>query len=338
MRPLGTQSRRPAVPTAAWRAIVSRYQQPDPRRALWQIGNTFVPYILLWGLMHWSLGVSYWLTLGLAAVAAGFLLRVFIMLHDCGHRSFFKSGRHNDLLGFVCGVLTFTPYHYWRHTHAIHHATAGNLDRRGVGDIWTMTVHEYGQASRWKRLQYRLYRNPLVIFVVGPILMFLIKNRFAALGSGGRWHRSVFWSNLPILGLAIALSLWMGLEEYVRVQAPIMVFAASAGVWLFYVQHQFEGVYWARQKNWDYFATAMRGSSFYKLPRLLQWFSGNIGFHHIHHLSPSIPNYLLEKCHRENQLLQQATTLSLRSSFKSVGFRLWDEERGRLVGAGAGWL
>jgi omega-6 fatty acid desaturase (delta-12 desaturase) len=339
LRPKLGPLRKSAAPVAPWRRIVARYQRPDLRRALWQVGNTFVPYAVILALMVASLGVSYWLTLGLAAVAAGFLLRVFIMMHDCGHGSFFKGRRWNDLLGFICGVLTFTPYHYWRHTHAIHHATAGNLDKRGVGDIWTMTVREY-EAAPWRtRFTYRVYRNPLVIFVVGPAVMFLIKNRFASRGAGWRWQRSVLFSNLAIFALASLAVLILGWKSYLLIQVPIMVMAATAGVWLFYVQHQFEGVYWERQQNWDYFTTAMQGSSFYKLPRLLQWFSGNIGFHHIHHLSPSIPNYHLEKCHRENSLLQQAKTLSLWSSLKSARYRLWDEERGELVGAtGNGWL
>jgi omega-6 fatty acid desaturase (delta-12 desaturase) len=331
--------RKTSTPVAAWRSIVARYQRPDLPRALWQVGNTFLPYAAILALMIWSLEISYWLTLGLSVVAAGFLMRIFIMLHDCGHGSFFKGRRWNDLLGFVCGVLVFTPYHYWRHTHAIHHATAGNLDKRGVGDIWTMTVREYKASSRFKRLKYRFYRNPLVIFVVGPAFVFLIKNRFASPTAGWRWHRSVWLSNLGILGLMGLAVATIGWKAYLLVQVPIMIIAATTGVWLFYVQHQFEGVYWERQQNWDYFTTAMRGSSFYKLPRVLQWFSGNIGFHHIHHLSPSIPNYHLEKCHRENSLLQQAKTLSLWSSLKSARYRLWDEERGELVGAtGAGWL
>jgi omega-6 fatty acid desaturase (delta-12 desaturase) len=297
-----------------------------------------VPYFALWYLMYRSLEVSYWLTLGLALLAAGFVLRAFIILHDCGHRSFIESSRLSDVLGFIAGVMTFVPYHYWRHNHAIHHATAGNLDQRGTGDIWTMTVKEYESASRLRRLLYRLYRNPLVLFLIGPTFMFVVLYRFVPRSAGWRWQRSVLISNLAILGVVVGLSLLMGFEAYLRIQIPVMLFSSAAGVWLFYVQHQFEGVYWERQGKWDYFTTAMQGSSFYKLPRILQWFSGNIGFHHIHHLSPQIPNYLLERCHRENPIFQDAKVLSLRESAKTIRYRLWDEERHELVAAGPAWL
>jgi omega-6 fatty acid desaturase (delta-12 desaturase) len=323
---------------ADWRHLVAPYQHTDGRRAFLQVATSYVPYFGLWVLMILSLKVSYWLTLGLAMLAAGFLLRVFIILHDCGHRAFIRSSRISDVLGFVAGVLTFVPYHYWRHNHAIHHATAGNLDQRGTGDIWTMTVGEYAQASRMKRLVYRLYRNPLVLFLIGPAFMFAVLYRFVPLGVGWRWQRSVLMTNLALLGVVVGLSLLIGFGNYLRIQIPIMLFSSVAGVWLFYVQHQFKDVYWERQTNWDFFATAMQGSSFYKLPRILQWFSGNIGFHHIHHLSPKIPNYLLEKCHRENPLFQEAKTLSLRESFETIRYRLWDEKKHELVAAGPAWL
>jgi len=322
----------------AWRAIVARYQTSNPRRALWQVANTYVPYVVLWYLMYRSLEVSYWITLGLALVAAGFLARIFIIFHDCGHGSFFKSRRANDFLGFISGMLTFTPYHYWRHSHAIHHATAGNLDRRGVGDIWTMTVAEYEGASIWLRLRYRFYRTPLVLFLVGPVYVFLLKQRLASFKAGWRWQQSVQWTNLAILGMALLVSALIGVKAYLLIQLPIISVAAIAGVWLFYVQHQFEGVYWERRANWDHYMTAMKGSSFYELPKVLQWFTGNIGFHHIHHLSPRIPNYFLERCHRENPLLQEAKILRLRESFKTIRYRLWDEERQKLVGLGVAWL
>jgi omega-6 fatty acid desaturase (delta-12 desaturase) len=322
----------------AWRSIVSRYDKADPRRALWQVANTYVPYALLWYLMDRSLEISYWLTLGLSVVAAGFLARIFIVMHDCGHGSFVKSKRVNDCLGFVSGILSFTPYHYWRYQHAIHHATAGNLDRRGTGDIWTMTVHEYRQAPLLRRLRYRFYRNPFVLIVIGAIFTFFVKHRFAYPIHGWRWQRSVLWSNLGILAMVAVGSAAMGFQNYLLVQIPVMTLAAASGIWLFYVQHQFDGVYWERGTNWDLYATAMKGSSFYKLPRVLQWFSGNIGFHHIHHLSPRIPNYFLEKCHRENPLFQQATVLRLRESVRTIRYRLWDEERQQLVGIGTAWF
>src|SRR5262245_14026470 len=282
--------------------------------------------------MYRSLDIHYGLTLGLAVVAAGFLMRVFIVLHDCGHGSFLRSRRWNDAFGFLGGVLSFTPYHYWRHTHAIHHATSGNLDRRGVGDIWTMTMREYKEASPWRRLRFRLYRNPFCLFLVGPVYVFLIKNRFASAQFGWRWQRSVLWANLAMLGVGAALSLAWEVQSYLLIQLPVLTISTAFGVWLFYVQHQFEGVTWERQPHWDHFTTAMRGSSYYELPKILQWFSGNIGFHHIHHLSPRIPNYKLERCHKEMPLLKQVTVIRFWESLKLASLKLWDEEQQRLVG------
>jgi len=267
-------------------------------------------------------------------VAAGFLVRVFIIFHDCGHGSFFKSRRANDAWGFIAGVLTFTPYFHWRWEHALHHSTSGDLDRRGVGDVWTLTVQEYLESSRWKRFAYRLARNPFVLFVLAPLFLFVIRERFPSPGAPRRERNSVYLTNLAILGLAGTLSCIFGLKAYLLLQLTITLVAGSAGIWLFYVQHQFEGVYWERGEEWDYAKAALQGSSFYKLPKILQWFSGNIGFHHIHHLSPRIPNYHLEKCHRAEPLFQTVQPITLFSSFKSFTFRLWDEQRRKLVGYG----
>lgn len=322
-----------SAPTAeSWKTIVARYQRPSTRRATWQLINTLVPYAGLWCLMYLALKVSWWLTLPLAALAGGFLVRIFIIFHDCGHGSFFPSRRANDLWGFFCGVLTFTPYAHWRWEHAQHHATAGDLDRRGVGDIWTMTVQEYLESSRWRRAAYRLARNPLVLFVVAPFYLFVVKHRFACPKASRGDRLSVYWTNLALFGMAAGMSAVFGVKAFVLLQAILLLVAGAAGVWLFYVQHQFEGVYWERRAGWDFTAAALQGSSYYRLPRLFQWFSGNIGFHHIHHLSPRIPNYHLEPCHRDNPLFQQIKPLTLGSSLKSLSFRLWDERARRLVG------
>jgi omega-6 fatty acid desaturase (delta-12 desaturase) len=318
--------------TADWKKIVAKYQQPSLARASWQIVSTLVPYALLWYVMYLSLSISWWLTAPLAVLAGAFLVRIFIIFHDCGHGSFFKSRGANDVWGFLCGILTFTPYYHWRWEHSLHHATSGDLDRRGTGDVWTMTVQEYLESSRWKRFAYRLARNPIVLFVLAPMYIFLIKHRIPKAEASPRERSSVYWMNLAILGVAVALAAVFGLKAYLLIQLTALVVAGSAGVWLFYVQHQFEGVYWERRDQWDYAAAALQGSSFYKLPRLLQWFSGNIGFHHIHHLSPRIPNYNLEKCHDANPLFQQVKPVTLLSSFKSFTFRLWDEQRRKLVG------
>ena len=259
-------------------------------------------------------------------------MRVFIIHHDCGHGSFFKSRMANDVLGFITGVLTFTPYYQWRGEHALHHSTAGDLDRRGTGDVWTLTVQEYLESSRWNRFLYRLARNPVVLFVIAPLFLFIVKHRFTSPKASRRERHSVYWTNLAVLALATGLSLIFGLKAYLVIQLTAMMVAGSAGVWLFYVQHQFEGVYWERRGAWDYTAAALQGSSFYKLPKVLQWFSGNIGFHHIHHLSSRIPNYNLEKCHDASPLFQSVKAVTLFPSFKSFTFRLWDEQRRKLVG------
>jgi len=315
-----------------WKEAVTRHQEPILRKSVWQVINTLVPYLTLCGLMTWSLDVSYWLTFAIGVAAAGFLIRVFIIFHDCGHGSFFRSQRANHCLGFVTGVLTFTPYHQWRHKHALHHATSGDLDRRGTGDIWTLTVQEYLEAPRWKRLLYRLFRNPFVLFMLVPLYLFLIHQRFPSPAVGRRERLGVHWTNGVLLLIAVAMSMTVGIKGYLLIQLPVMMITGTVGLWLFYVQHQFEGVYWKRRESWGFAEAALNGSSFYKLPRILQWFSGNIGFHHIHHLSPRIPNYNLERCHQADPLFRSVKPVTMLSSLRSFSYRLWDEQRGRLIG------
>jgi len=317
---------------AAWKESVARYQTPALWRSLWQLTNTLVPYAGLWYLMYLSLEVSWWLTLPLALLAGGFMVRLFIIFHDCGHGSFFRSRRANDILGTITGILTFTPYYHWRREHAIHHATSGDLDRRGTGDLWTMTVKEYLESSRGKRFAYRLARNPLVLFVAAPMFLLLVKHRFPKADAGRPERFWLYGTTAVLLVMAVGLSVVFGLKAYLIIQLTVLMVAGSVGFWLFYVQHQFEGGYWKHSAEWDYTAAALKGSSFYKLPRILQWFSGNIGYHHLHHLSSRIPNYHLEKCHQSDPLFQRVPTLTLFSSFKSLHFRLWDEQHHRLVG------
>jgi omega-6 fatty acid desaturase (delta-12 desaturase) len=278
--------------------------------------------------------ILYWLTVGLAIPTAGFLMRIFIISHDCGHGSFVSNKRARDILGFVSAALTFTPYFYWGHRHAIHHATSGNLDKRGIGDVWTLTLKEYQEGSFMLKLKFRLVRNPITMLIVGPIYMFLIFNRFAGAGSSFRWHLSVFWTNLAIAATAGTLIWFIGFQAYLAIQLPIILTAGITGVWLFYVQHQYEDIYWERQENFDYFSAALKGSSYYKLPKILQWFSGNIGFHHVHHLSPLIPNYYLEKCNRENPLFEVSRVITVKQSFKTMQLRVWDEDNRKMVGLG----
>lgn len=320
-------------PTSAkWKEIVLRYQQPSTRRAVWQLVNTLVPYFVLCYLAYLSVAISWWLAVPLAAIAGGLMVRIFIIFHDCGHGSFFRSATANHIVGAITGMLTFTPYFQWRWEHAIHHSTSGDLDRRGTGDVWTLTVQEYLDATPWRRLQYRLVRNPFVLFLIAPLFLFVIWQRLPSFKAPARERYSVYWTNLAIGASAAGLIWAFGLKAYLIVQLTALIVAASSGVWLFYVQHQFEGVYWERTEGWDYSRAALEGSSFYKLPRILQWFSGNIGFHHIHHLSPRIPNYHLERCHKSEPIFNSVKPITLVASLKSFTFRLWDEQRRRLVG------
>jgi omega-6 fatty acid desaturase (delta-12 desaturase) len=317
--------------TENWRQAVKAYQNPVLWKSIWQLFNTTILYIILWILMVISLNYSYWITLLLAILAGGMVVRLFIIFHDCCHGSYFKSSKANHWVGTILGVFIFTPYFYWRQSHAIHHATAGNLDKRGIGDVWTMTVDEFQKASPWQRLKYKIYRNPLIMFGIGPLFVFLITHRIPSSRFRKRERNSVYWNNLFLLVFIAIMSISIGFKQFVLIQLPVIWIASTAGVWLFYVQHQFEGVYWTRAENWDFVRAGLEGSSFYHLPKILQWFTGNIGFHHIHHLSPKIPNYRLESCHRSNPIFQ-VKPIKFLDSLKSLTLRLWDEEEYRLVG------
>jgi omega-6 fatty acid desaturase (delta-12 desaturase) len=314
----------------SWPRMVAPYAEPDLHRSLWQVANTLIPYALLWAAMLWSVHISYWLTLALAVVAAGFMMRIFIIFHDCCHGSFFKSWRANETLGAILGVLTITPYFHWRHDHAVHHATAGNLDRRGVGDVTTWTVEEYRAAPRLRRIGYRILRNPLFLFTVGSTFMFAVIHRLPLGNPGKREFRNIWFTNLAMLGIVVVLGLIAGFKAVFLVALPVIVFASSAGVWLFYVQHNFVGAYWERKDKWSFLQAGLAGSSFYQLPAVLSWFSGNIGYHHIHHLSPKIPNYRLPECHAANPDFQ-VDPLTIPESLKSLHIRLLDEANKQMV-------
>ncbi len=317
-----------------WQAIVAKYSTPDLWRSIWQVVNSVGPFLIMWYIMYLSLSVSYWLTLLLAFPTAGFMVRIFIIFHDCGHGSFFKSQKANDILGTFVGILIVTPYYNWRYEHAIHHASAGDLDRRGVGDVVTLTVAEYMALPWHKKIAYRIVRNPYILFTVGAFLVFAVSHRFWSKLGGPRERASVIWTNLTLLSVGVVLSLLIGWQAFLLVEVPALFLASSVGVWLFYVQHNFDGTYWQRHDQWEYFKAGMEGSSFYKLPGILQWFTGNIGFHHIHHLSPKIPNYKLEQAFKENKLFQ-IKPVTIWISFKSLTYRLWDEEKKKLVGFNA---
>jgi acyl-lipid omega-6 desaturase (Delta-12 desaturase) len=299
-----------------WSRALSQYEKPNRWQAIRQLLNTVLPYVALWAAMVWMLraGLPYWTILPLLIVAAGLLVRVFIIFHDCCHGSFFPSKIANRVWGYLTGILTFTPYEGWQHPHNLHHASAGDLDRRGTGDVWTMTVDEYRNAPWRKRVAYRIFRNPLVLFVVGPTLLFLVSHRFQRKGSGPRERRSVVITNLSLLAIAILAHLTIGLGVYLAIQVPIMAITGSVGVWLFYVQHQYEEVYWSRHAEWDPARAALEGSSYYELPRMLEWFTGSIGFHYLHHLRPRIPNYLLRQCSAEMPVVPGSDPLTLRGA------------------------
>ncbi len=317
-----------------WFRAMSRYELPSLRRALWQMLDTFVPYLALWAVLVLLVrrGAPYGIVLLLSLVAAGLQVRIFIMFHDCCHGSFFRSRRANSVLGTVAGVLTFTPFKDWRLAHNVHHATAGDLDRRGVGDVTTMTVAEYRSAPLLRRLRYRAYRHPLVMFVLGPVWVFLISFRFFPKGAKRPERTSVLLTDLLLVAIAGAASWTIGLRTYLLIQMPILLMGGAGGIWLFYVQHQFEKDYWARHETWDPLRAALQGSSFYKLPKVLQWFSGNIGLHHIHHIRPRIPNYNLQRCLDAFPALQGVEPLTLWRSLKSLRLHLWDEASQRMVG------
>jgi len=319
---------------AFWNEALAPYFGADTRRSIIQLLASAIPFFMLWSLAYWALGKSYWLTLLFALAATGFLMRLFMIQHDCGHGSFFKSRRARDTVGFIIGVLTLTPYEYWRKTHAYHHAHSGDLDLRGFGDIDTITVEEYYAKSRWDRFAYRVYRNPLILFGIGAVFHFLVVHRYPWT-TPRKWKqawKSVWMTNLALAGIVILMSLTIGLKSFLLVHGPVVLFTCSAGVWLFYVQHQFEDTYWHRSRDWDYYDAALEGSSYLALPRPLQWITANIGIHHVHHLNARIPNYRLQEAMEAIPELQHPTRITMGESLRMIRLALWDEVEERLVG------
>ena len=310
---------------------VAPFEKSTTKESIWQLINTVVPFILLWYLAYISLSVSYWLALVPVVLAAGFLTRIFIIFHDCTHHSFFKSRRVNRMIGTVMGVFTLFPFDQWGYEHSVHHATSGNLDKRGTGDIWTLTVEEYVAAPLRVRLAYRFYRNPFVLFGLGPIYVFLLKNRFNRKGARRKERMNTYLTNVLIAAFVGLLCLAIGWQSFLLVQGSIFILSGAVGIWLFYVQHTFEDSYFEPDKEWEYVKAAVEGSSFYKLPKLMQFLTGNIGYHHVHHLSPRVPNYKLEEAHNQTLPLQNVPTITLATSLQSLRFRLWDEETKNFV-------
>jgi omega-6 fatty acid desaturase (delta-12 desaturase) len=320
-----------------WTPILAGYRRPNYLRSIAELVITALPLAALWVAAWFAFTLGHgWLSLLIAVPASGFLVRLFMIQHDCGHGSFFSHRHANDWVGRVIGVLTLTPYDFWRQSHAVHHATAGNLDHRGTGDIDTLTVREYRALSRWARLRYRLYRNPLIMFGVGPAYLFLLQYRLpiGAMRKGWQPWVSTMATNLAIASIVAVLVWFVGIQAFLLVHLPIMLLAATAGVWLFYMQHQFEHTAWARDRDWQLHDAALLGSSHYDLPALLRWFTANIGVHHVHHLSSRIPYYRLPEVLRDHPELRAIGRLTLLQSLRCVRLTLWDEERHRLVSFG----
>ncbi len=319
----------PARP--AWRESLTAYAQPHVGRAVLDIATSVVPYVGLCALMYVLLPISYPLVLALAVPTAGLAVRTFIVFHDCGHGSFLPTKRANAWVGTISGLVIYMPYLWWRHDHAVHHATAGDLDRRGVGDVQTLTVAEYHRLGRWRRLAYRLFRNPLVMFGLGPIVTLLLTPRVVSRTARPRIRRSVIGTNLALVVLIGAICWLVGWRAFLLVQAPVFMIGGSVGIWLFYVQHQFEDTYWQSADDWSYADAALRGSSHLRLPKVLQFFTGNIGVHHVHHLNARIPNYNLQRAHDENPIFHDVPTLTIADGLRAVRLKLWDEDGRRLL-------
>jgi omega-6 fatty acid desaturase (delta-12 desaturase) len=311
--------------------VLARYAVPLKARAVWNLLTSVVPYLGLIAASAVALGFTPWLAAAISVLASGFLLRTYIVFHDCAHGSFLPSKRANVLLGAALGVLVYTPFALWRREHAIHHATAGDLDRRGVGDIQTLTVDEYHASPWWNRLRYRLFRNPFVMFGLGPFWVVLVGPRVVSWSAPRRLQRSVLGTDLALTAIVAALCWLLGWQGFLIVQLPALLVSGSIGIWLFYVQHQFEDTYWQSGETWSYDDAALKGSSHLRLPRVLQFLTGNIGLHHVHHLSARIPNYNLQAAHDENAALHSVPTISLLDGLRATQLKLWDERQRRLV-------
>ena len=319
--------------TLSWQQRLAPYCKAEASRALRQLFSTSLPFLASMAVLLYAMSHGVWFALALAIPAAIFLVRLFIIQHDCGHGSFFKSRRTNETLGFVLSLLTMMPYSAWRHTHAVHHANTGNLDQRGTGDVTTLTVREYRSQSRWRRFLYRLYRHPVVLFGIGPAYLLLVRYRVPLgreLRDPGHWL-SIVSTDVAAAVSAIGLSAIIGAGPFLLAWSTVLLLSTSLGVWFFYVQHQFPDTYWADGASWEFRAAAIEGSSYYDLPRFLHWLTGSIGFHHIHHLASKIPNYRLRACFEANPEFQRAKRLTLWASIKSVQLALWDEDRRQLI-------
>lgn len=320
-----------------WRPMLKKFQKPNNKKAIVQLLNSFLPFLGLWVLMYFSLNWSYLLTLGLAAIATFFLVRIFIIQHDCGHQSFLRSRKVNNFIGILSSIFSTIPYKYWSHTHNAHHAHNGQLEHRGLGDIHFLTTEEYHRRSRWGKLRYRIYRNSIVQFLIIPViyLTVIIRYPFVSLKAWKKIRWNHVLNNLIIVAILGGVAILLGWQKFLLVHIPVLVFFGTVAFWFFYIQHQHEDNYKEWKDQWDHLLASIRGSTYYKLPKMFQWLSGNIGFHHIHHLNSRIPNYNLEACAAENPVINQfVPTLTFRQSLRCIHFKLWDENEQRMLSFG----
>lgn len=320
-----------AEKTKQLRKDIAPFTKSETRMSIQQLLNTLLPLVLIWGAGYFLLQYSPWYTVLCSVIASGFVVRTFIIFHDCTHGSFFKSKKANDIVGNIAGILTSFPYEKWKREHTIHHATSSNLDKRGIGDIDMLTVDEYLEKSKLGRLGYRLYRNPIVMFGLGPLFMVLILNRINRSDAKRKERLNTYFTNIVLLIICTTLIFFTGWTTFLLVHGLTLFIAGALGIWLFYIQHTYEDSYFEVDSEWDYVKAAVEGSSYYKLPKILQWATGNIGFHHVHHLSPRVPNYKLEDAHESIKPLQQATTITLKTSLESLRYKLYDPENYRFI-------
>lgn len=317
--------------TKKLRKDVAPFAKSEKKKSIIQLINTVIPLLLIWGVGYYFSATNPWISILCGIIASGFVVRTFIIFHDCTHGSFFKSKKANDWIGNITGILTSFPYSKWRREHLIHHASSGNLDKRGIGDIDMLTVDEYLALSKIKRLGYRLYRNPFVMFGLGPLYLVLVLNRINRKDAKRKERLNTYFTNVMVLSIIVGLILAFGWQAVLFVHGVTMFIAGALGIWLFYIQHTYEDSYFEYDPEWDYVKAAVEGSSFYKLPKLLQWITGNIGYHHVHHLAPRVPNYYLEAAHNSVPPLQKATTITIKTSLESIRYKLYDPEQKKFV-------
>lgn len=319
------------TPKVNLQKVVRPYTKISDAKSWWQVANTIIPLVIVCVLAYKALAVSALLAFALSFLGSLFIVRTFIIMHDCGHGSFFNSAKTRDIVGTITGIISSTPYRQWTREHAAHHQDSGNLDKRGRGDIWTMTLREYQEASWLEKVGYYLYRHPFVTFIIGPLFIFQVRHRFTLKTDGPEEKRNLYFTNVVMAAIVLGFGSWLGFKSVLMIYVPMVFFAEFFGCLLFYVQHQYEDTYWQNTKQWNYNVAAMEGCSYLNLPKVLQWFSGNIGFHHIHHLNHRVANYNLQACYDENEVFQNCTILTMKDIIPCIRMKIFDMERGQLL-------